>query len=86
MPSFDINQGEIKTFPVFKSLTPHGQLRNFCQGRGLGSLTDLGLRGNRSDVGSMAGDGQDVQLVIDHQAGLARGQGQNEPEQAEKTQ
>lgn len=49
-------------------------------------MTDLVLRGDRSDVGSVAGDGKDVELVINHQAGLARGQGQNEPEQREKTQ
>lgn len=31
MPSFDINQGELKKkFPVFKSLTPCGQFRGIC--------------------------------------------------------
>lgn len=87
MPSFDINQSEIKKIPVFlifNTLWP--SQRGLCQGEGLGSLTDLGLGGDRSDVCSVAGDGQDIQLVINHQAVLARGQGQNEPEQAEKTQ
>lgn len=50
----------------------------------LSLLTDLWLWWNGCDVCNVTGDGQDIQLIINHDAILAWGQRQNEPEQSSK--